>query len=399
MKLAQAELEKNQRRNKNLYNRKAKKRSFQAGNKVLVLLPSDQTKLLMQWKGSFEIKGTEWGNNYQVEVDKKVVTYHINMLKLYVEKGMIAETATPVRRNIPGEPRVETQVGCGCVQGVQGGHPQAAAGGQAGTNLVGVKRDVAEEVSVNENDLLGLVTFQSKESIQDVCVGAELNGEQQNEVMEVLRRYEEIFTEIPKRANVIEHTIDLTDDRPIRCKPYPLPYAKGGEIREKIKNMMDTVIVRESSSSYASPLIVVKKKDGSNRMCVDYRKLNLVTVADPAPMIAAENLFGKLRKCQYYLTIDLSKGYWQTPVAEEDIHKIAFLTPDGCYELLRMPFGRKNSGATLVRGMRKLLQDMDNVECYIDNLIVYTKDWATHLQVLNQTFGKTKTSRLGYSTY
>ena len=115
-----------------------------------------------------------------------------------------------------------------------GGHPQAAAVGKVGTNLVGVKRDVAEEVSVTEEDLLGLVTFQSKESIQDVSVGVELNGEQWNEVVEVLRRYEEIFTEIPGKASVIEHKIDFTDDRPIRCKPYPLPYAKRGEIWEEI---------------------------------------------------------------------------------------------------------------------------------------------------------------------
>ena len=85
--------------------------------------------------------------------------------------------------------------------------------------MVEVKRDVVEEVNVNEEDLLGLVAFQSKERIQDVCVEAELNGEQRNEVMEVLRRYEEIFTEIPGKVSVIEHKIDLTDDRPIRCKP------------------------------------------------------------------------------------------------------------------------------------------------------------------------------------
>ena len=119
MKLAQAELQ----RTKNLYNRKAKKRSFQVGDKVLVLLPTDRNKLLMQWKSPFEIKETKWGNNYQVEVNKKVKTYHVNMLRLYVERGRIEETATPWRRDIPGEPRGETQVGCGCVQGVQGGHP------------------------------------------------------------------------------------------------------------------------------------------------------------------------------------------------------------------------------------------------------------------------------------
>ena len=88
-------------------------------------------------------------------------------------------------------------------------------------------------------------------------------------------------------------------------------------------------------------------------MCVNYRKLNLVTIADP--MTTAEDLFGKLGKCQYHSTIDLSKGDWQIPVAKEDIHKTAFVTPDGCYEFLRMSFGMKNSGATLVSGMRKLL--------------------------------------------
>ena len=266
MKLAHAVIEKNQRRNKNLYNRKAKKRSLQVGDKVLVLLPTDQNKLLMQRKVPYEIKGTKWGSNYHVEVNKKVKTYPINMLKLNVEQGRIEETATPGRRDISGEPRGEIQVGCGCVHG---GHSQAAAVGQVEINLVGVKRDVAEEVSVNEENLLGLVTFQSKESIQDVCVGTELNGKQRNEVIEVVRKYEEIFTEIPGSASVIEHKIDLTDDRPIRCKPYPLPYAKRGEIREEIKNMMNTGIVRESSSPYASPLVAVKKKDGSNRMYVD----------------------------------------------------------------------------------------------------------------------------------
>ena len=140
------------------------------------------------------------------------------------------------------------------------------------------------------------MTFQSKESIQDVCVGAELNGEQRNEVMEVLRRYEKIFAEIPGKASVIEHKIDLTDNRPIRCKPYPLFYAKRGEIREEIKNMVDTEMVKESSSPYASRLVVVKKKDGSNRMCVDYRKFNLATIAGPAQMTTAEDLFGKLNK-------------------------------------------------------------------------------------------------------
>ena len=101
-------------------------------------------------------------------------------------------------------------------------------------------------------------------------------------------------------------------------------------------------------------------------------------------MTTAENLCQKLGQCQFFSKIALSKGYWQIPVAEEDSHKTAFVTGNGCYESLRMPFGMKNSGATLVCSTRKLLQGLNHVESYIDDLIIYTKDWDTHLQALHE---------------
>ena len=101
-------------------------------------------------------------------------------------------------------------------------------------------------------------------------------------------------------------------------------------------------------------------------------------------MTTAEDLFQRLRKSKYYSKIDLSKGYWQIPVAEEYIKKTAFVTPDGTYKFLRMPFEMKNSGATLVRGMRRILAGMSNVDSYIDDLIICTNDWQAHLQVLEK---------------
>ena len=101
-------------------------------------------------------------------------------------------------------------------------------------------------------------------------------------------------------------------------------------------------------------------------------------------MSTAEDLFQRLGKSKYYTKIDLSKGYWQIPVAEEDVEKTAFITPDGTYDLLRMPFGMKNSGTTLVRGTRKILAGMKNVDSYIDDLIIHTNDWQAHLQVLKE---------------
>ena len=87
----------------------------------------------------------------------------------------------------------------------------------------------------------------------------------------------------------------------------------------------------------AFPIVIMKKKDGSDRLCVDYLKLNKLTEADTEPMTTAEDLFDRLGKTKYYFKMDLSKGYWQIPVAEEDIEKIAFVTPNGTYNFLRIP--------------------------------------------------------------
>ena len=154
--------------------------------------------------------------------------------------------------------------------------------------------------------------------------------------------------------------------------------------KKEIEDMLSLGIIRESISPFASPIVIVKKKDGSDRICVDYRKLNKLTVADPEPMTSAEDLFQRLGKSKYYSKIDLSKGYWQIPVAEEDIEKTALVASYGMYDFLRMPFGIKNSGATLVRGMRKILAGMSNVDSYIDDLIIHTNNWQAHLQVLEE---------------
>ena len=129
-------------------------------------------------------------------------------------------------------------------------------------------------------------------------------------------------------------------------------------------------VVRPSMPPYASPIVMVKKKDGSNRVCVDFRKLNKITEEDPEPMTTAEDLFRRLNGKKYLSKINLTKGYWQTPVAPEDVYKTAFVTPDGQYEFLRMPFGMVNSRATLLRGLKKVLEGLSGVGSYIDDIVI-----------------------------
>ena len=187
---------------------------------------------------------------------------------------------------------------------------------------------------------------------------------------------------MPGETNVIQHRVKLTNDTPICCKPYPLPYAMREELGNEVDSMLEMGVVRPSTSPYASPIIMVKKKDGSNRVCMDFSKLNKITDLDPEAITMAEDLFCRLSGMKYLSKIDLTNGYWQIPVAPEDVYKTAFVTPDGQYEFLRMPFGMVNGGATLVRGLKKVLKGLSGVSidlaklnrnCHMNYSIIFTE--------------------------
>ena len=137
-----------------------------------------------------------------------------------------------------------------------------------------------------------------------------------------------------------------------------------------------------------------KKKDGSNRVHVDFRKLNKITEVDSEPMTTAEDLFRRLSGKKYLSKIDLTKGYWQIPAAPEDGHKTAFVTPDGQYEFTRMPFGMVNSGATLVRGLRKILEGMPGTGSYVDDIVMYSESWEDHIRMLQELFGRLRKAKI-----
>ena len=197
-------------------------------------------------------------------------------------------------------------------------------------------------------------------------------------------------------TDIVQHQVKLISNTPVHCKPYRLPYATRQELKRDITEMLDLGIIRESKSPYASPVVIVKKSDGSNRVCVDYRKLNKLTVFDPEPMPTAEELFQKTGNDKFFSKIGLSKGYWQIKVAEEDIPKTAFVTPDGHWEFLRMPFGMVSSGATLKRGLSHFLKDVDNVLFYWDNILVHTSSWEDHVKTLRELFQRLKEADLTF---
>lgn len=172
------------------------------------------------------------------------------------------------------------------------------------------------------------------------------------------------------KTNAAALDIRCTSDVPVVYRPYRLA-SKKRIVREMIQELLTNNIIRESSSSYASPILIVKKKNGEYRMCIDYRKLNAITIKDKYPMPLIEEQIDKLGGSRYFTCLDLASGY-QVPVAAGSVEKTAFVTPEGHYEFLHMPFGLTNAPAVFQRLMNTVLDDLKNSVAipYLDDVII-----------------------------
>lgn len=235
---------------------------------------------------------------------------------------------------------------------------------------------------------------ESNESVNDVQVNEELDGEKKHELRLVLNSYSDIFTDIPGTTDIVEHEIVLTSNQPVRSKPYPVPYALQQDIKKEVEIMLRMGIIEPCNSSYASPVVIVKKPDGSNRFCCDFRKLNSVTVFDAELLGNPDELFARMAQSKYFTKIDLYKGYWQIKVKKSCQHLTAFATSEGLYSFKKMPFGLVNSGATFCRMMRELLRGLHDTDNFVDDIIIHTESWEKHLVALHKLLERLRAAKL-----
>ena len=163
---------------------------------------------------------------------------------------------------------------------------------------------------------------------------------------------------------------------------YPIKYGLYAAAQEGINNWLKIGILRRSSSNFQSPLVCVPKKDGSTRLCVDYRELNKHTVPDNYTIPRIDYIKQHLRG-RIFSTLDLKDGFLQVPIAEEDIPKTAVKTPWGLYEFVRMPFGLRNAPPTFQRFMDHVLHGIKNIFVYIDDIVVHSQSYDEHIQHLH----------------
>ena len=177
------------------------------------------------------------------------------------------------------------------------------------------------------------------------------------------------------------HVKDTGNARPVKQAPRRTPSAFDGGDREALEKMLSRGTIRESTSPWASPVVLVPKKDGSVRVCVDYRRVNELNKKDAFPLPKISDCLDAVSGSIYFSTLDLTSGYNQVPVAEEDIPKTAFVTKYGLFECPYMSFGLSNAPATFQRVMELALQVLQWSTCliYIDDVIIFGGNLDEHL--------------------
>ncbi|CAF0925457.1 unnamed protein product [Brachionus calyciflorus] len=181
-------------------------------------------------------------------------------------------------------------------------------------------------------------------------------------------------------TNLAEPVINVTSETPIKQPTRRIPYTVRDEVKQQLDDMLASGIIEESDSPSASPIVLVRKSNGSLRICVDYRRLNEVTIKDCYPLPRIEDLLVMLSKAKYFTTLDLASGYYQIRVAEKDRQKTAFVTEFGLFEFNVTPFGLTNAPATFQRTMEKALKGLIGIIClvYLDDTLIFSETLEEH---------------------
>ena len=227
--------------------------------------------------------------------------------------------------------------------------------------------------------------------LRDMKMGSHLNAKERGALQDLLYSYRHLFGKSLDDLGCTGeslHEVNTGDARPLHQPARRTSYEQRLVIRKEVQNMLDHGVIQESSSPWSSPVVLIKKKDGTIRFCVDYRRLNNVTKKDVFPLPRIDDTVDRLAGNVIFTTLDLLSGYWQVQVHPRDQEKTAFVTPDGLYEFTRLPFGMCNAPATFQRLMNKVLGRMrwEMAMVYLDDVVIFSRNFTEHLRHLEAVF-------------
>ena len=213
------------------------------------------------------------------------------------------------------------------------------------------------------------------------CLDDHLSACQRADVVSLQHRFADVFSPLPGRTMLIEHHIETQPGVTVRTRPYRLPAHKQEAVNRELDSMLKLGVVEESHSDWCSPIVLVAKRDGAVRFCVDYRRVNAVSKFDAYPMPRIDELLDRLGTAKYYTTLDCTKGYWQIPLSPVSREKTAFSTPRGLFQFTALPFGLFGAPATFQRLMDRILRPHSAyAAAYLDDIVIYGDTWPQHMQ-------------------
>ena len=263
--------------------------------------------------------------------------------------------------------------------------------------------DTTATDQVNVRNLSSTTEEWRKRSLLEQLKFEEVPPAAMNQLTEFLTQRHAVFSlEEGERGetDIITMSIDTGDSPPVRQHPRRLPFVLRGEVAKQLRDMQQNGVIQPSSSPWSSPVVMVRKKDGSHRFCVDYRQLNAVTKTDAFPLPRIDDLLDQLGGAKHFSTLDLGSGFWQILMEPESREKTAFTTPHGLYEFLVMPFGLTNAPAVFQRLMHRVISGLnppdgkDFVTVYLDDILVFSSSLSDHLDHLQKVLNRLKSVNL-----
>lgn len=220
--------------------------------------------------------------------------------------------------------------------------------------------------------------------------GTSLSVVEIEKLNKLLENYKNVFSENGPPTSYAVHHIDTGPALPISTTPYRLSITKREILKQELDEMIKDNIIEESESPWASPVVLVPKKDETMRVCIDYRRLNAITKPDRYPLPRIDDLLHEAKCSKYMSTIDLKAGYWQIIVNADDQEKTAFISPFGLFQFKRLPFGLRNAPATFQRCIDRLKNCLTGIciLAYLDDIIILSTSLEQHMTDLEKVFIK-----------